>query len=125
VNFFHLLEKQELQEDTNDALRVLTYLERQLDSKHELELEREQLNGELEVRKHMGADEDTKLQEQLDKMRKKLVEIDEEIEYAKDTNQTCFDNERMASEDLEEAKKEMIRVCMSIDLVFYLCKLVC
>jgi len=110
-----------LQEDTNDALRVLTYLERQLDSKHELELEREQLNGELEVRKHMGAEEDTKLQEQLDKMRKKLVEIDEEIEYAKDTNQTCFDNERMASEDLEEAKKEMIRVCMSIDLVFYLC----
>ena len=114
-----------MQEDTNDALRVLTNLERQLDSKHELELEREQLNGELEVRKHMGAEEDTKLQEQLDEMRKKLVEIDEEIEDAKDTNQTCFDKERIASEDLEEAKKEMIRVCMSIDLVFYLCKLVC
>ncbi|KAG2536752.1 hypothetical protein PVAP13_9NG217300 [Panicum virgatum] len=112
---FRLLEKQELQEDTNDALRVLTYLERQLDSKHELELEREQLNGELEVRKHTGAEEDTKLQEQLDEMRKKLVEIDEEIEDAKDTNQTCFDKERIASEDLEEAKKEMIRVCMSLE----------
>ncbi|RLN39257.1 hypothetical protein C2845_PM01G35770 [Panicum miliaceum] len=101
---FRLLKEQELQEDTNDSLRVLTYLEKQLDSKHELELEREQLNGELEVRKHMGAEEDTKLQEQLYEM-----QIDEDIEDAKDTNQTCFDNERMASEDLEEAKKEMIR----------------
>ncbi|CAL4917807.1 unnamed protein product [Urochloa decumbens] len=105
---FCLLEKQESQEDTNVALRVLTYLEQQLDSKHEIELEIEQLEGESEVRKHMGAEEDTKLQQELAEMRKKLDDIDEDVDYTKNDNQTFYREER-ASEELEDAKKEMIR----------------
>ncbi|CAL4943123.1 unnamed protein product [Urochloa decumbens] len=106
---FCLLEKQESQEDTNIALRVLTYLEQQLDSKHEIELEIERLEGESEVRKHMGAEEDTKLQQELAEMRKKLDDIDEDIDYTKNDNQTFIDREERASEELEDAKKEMIR----------------
>ncbi|CAN6310270.1 unnamed protein product [Urochloa humidicola] len=106
---FCLLEKQESQEDTNIALRVLTYLEQQLDSKHEIELEIELLEGESEVRKHMGAEEDTKLLQELAEMHKKLDDIDEEIDYTKNNNQIFIDREERVSEELGDAKKEMIR----------------
>ncbi|TKV92665.1 hypothetical protein SEVIR_9G174800v4 [Setaria viridis] len=106
---FCLLQKQELQEGTNDALRVLKCLQKQLNAKHELELEKVRLKGELEVRKHMVAEEDTKLQQDLDKMHEDLEEINEEIAYANDFNQTFIVREEMASEELEDAKKEMIR----------------
>jgi hypothetical protein len=108
---FCLLQKQELQEDsTNEALRVLKCLQKQLDAKHELELEKVQLKGELEVRKHMVAEEDTKLQQDLDKKHKELKDINDEIEDTDDLNQTFIVREKVASEELEDGKKEMIRV---------------
>lgn len=119
---FCLLQKQELQEDsTNEALRVLKCLQKQLDAKHELELEKVRLKGELEVRKHMVAEEDTELQQDLDKKHTELKDINDEIEYTDDLNQTFIVKEKVASEELEDGKKEMIRVHITIALVFSLC----
>jgi hypothetical protein len=119
---FCLLQKQELQEDsTNEALRVLKCLQKQLNAKHELELEKVRLKGELEVRKHMVAEEDTELQQDLDKKHTELKDINDEIEYTDDLNQTFIVKEKVASEELEDGKKEMIRVHITIALVFSLC----
>ncbi|KAL6637334.1 hypothetical protein ACP70R_024906 [Stipagrostis hirtigluma subsp. patula] len=100
-----LVEKQK--EETDAALKKLTDLEAQLASKHRLELEIEQLRGRLEVMKHMGAEEDTKLEE-LDKMRETLEEKDAEIEGIESLNQTLIIKERRTNDELEDAKKELI-----------------
>ncbi|XP_062211753.1 factor of DNA methylation 1-like [Phragmites australis] len=100
-----LVQKQK--EETDAALKKLTDLEMQLASKHKLELEIEQLRGKLEVMKHMGAEEDTKLKE-LDKLRETLEEKDAEMEDIDSLNQTLIIKERRTNDELEDAKKELI-----------------
>ncbi|GJM95830.1 hypothetical protein PR202_ga12608 [Eleusine coracana subsp. coracana] len=98
-----------LQAETDAALENLKELEMKLTSKHKLELEIEQLKGKLEVMKHMGAEEDTKLME-IEKMRQSLEEKDEELEAIDSLNQTLIIKHRRANDELEDAKKDMISV---------------
>ncbi|KAK3146792.1 hypothetical protein QOZ80_3BG0272070 [Eleusine coracana subsp. coracana] len=95
--------------ETDAALENLKELEMKLASKHKLELEIEQLKGKLEVMKHMGAEEDTKLME-IEKMRESLEEKDEELEAIDSLNQTLIIKHRRANDELEDAKKDMISV---------------
>lgn len=90
-------------------MKMLYDLEMQLASKQKLELEREQLRGNLEVMKHMG-EEDAKSKEMLDKLHEALEEKDEEIEAVDSDNQTLIIKQRRANDELEEAKKELITV---------------
>jgi hypothetical protein len=69
----------------------------------------------------MVAEEDTELQQDLDKKHTELKNINAEIEYTDDLNQTFIVKEKVVSEELEDGKKEMIRVHLTIALVFSLC----
>lgn len=100
-----LVEKQKREKE--DALRKQYDLQKELDSKQKLELEIEQLRGKLEVMKHMGDEEGTKLKE-LDKLCEKLKEKDEEMEDMESLNQTLIIKERRTNDELAEAKDELI-----------------
>lgn len=100
-----------MQREKEDALRKQYDLQKELDSKQKLELEIEQLRGKLEVMKHMGDEEGTKLKE-LDKLCEKLKEKDEEMEDMESLNQTLIIKERRTNDELAEAKDELISVCI-------------
>ncbi|PVH31533.1 hypothetical protein PAHAL_9G172700 [Panicum hallii] len=100
-----LVKKQEHEKE--DTLKKLYNLEMQLASKQKLELEIEQLRGELEVMKHMG-DADTSLKEKLDELRETLENKDEEMEAIDSLNQTLIIKERRTNDELEEAKKALM-----------------
>ncbi|TVU46259.1 hypothetical protein EJB05_05784, partial [Eragrostis curvula] len=104
-----LLEKQKIQEETDETLKMLTAYQMQLDAKHKLELEVEKLTGKLEILKFRGDHEDMKLQKEIEDVSEELAEKDAELESIDDLNQVLISNEGRTSEELEEAKKEMIR----------------
>ncbi|XP_066373005.1 factor of DNA methylation 1-like isoform X2 [Miscanthus floridulus] len=103
--FLKLVKEQE--QEKEEVMKMLYDLEMQLASKQKLELEREQLRGNLEVRKHMG-EEDAKSKEMLDKLHEELKEKDEEMESIDSINQALIIKQRRTNDELEEAKKELI-----------------
>jgi len=111
VKFF--LTSWKLQQEKEDALKKLYDLEMQLDSKQKLELDIEQLKGNLEVMSHMRdeSEDDTNLKK-LGELRKKLEEKKDELEDIDSLNQTLIIMERRTNDELEEAKKELIIVCI-------------
>ncbi|KAL6644606.1 hypothetical protein ACP70R_016214 [Stipagrostis hirtigluma subsp. patula] len=100
-----LLEKQE--KELKDVLNKQRELEEQLDLKQNLELEIEHLRGKLEVTKHMGTEEDTKLKE-FNEILLKLKEKDEEMERIDSNYQSLIVKERMTTNEMNEAKQELI-----------------
>ena len=100
-----------MQQEKEDALKKLYDLEMQLASKQKLELDIEQLKGNLEVMSHMG-DDDTNLKKKLGELRKELEEKKDEMEGIDSLNQTLIIMERRTNDELEEAKKELIIVCI-------------
>jgi len=109
VKFF--LTSWKLQQEKEDALKKLYDLEMQLDSKQKLELDIEQLKGNLEVMSHMG-DADTNLKKKLGELVNELEEKKDEMESIDSLNQTLIIKERRTNDELEEAKKELIIVCI-------------
>ena len=111
VKFF--LTSWKLQQEKEDALKKLYDLEMQLASKQKLELDIEQLKGNLEVMSHMRdeSEDDTNLKK-LGELRKKLEEKKDELEDIDSLNQTLIIKERRTNDELEEAKKELIIVCI-------------
>ncbi|KXG38074.1 factor of DNA methylation 1 [Sorghum bicolor] len=103
--FLKLVKEQE--QEKEEIMKTLYDLEMQLASKQKLELEREQLRGNLEVQKHM-AEEDAKSKELLDKLHEELKEKDEEMEGIDSVNQALIIKHRRTNDELEEAKKELI-----------------
>lgn len=86
-------------------------LEKQLDAKQALELEIEQLRGQLNVMKHMGDDGDVEVLQKVDTILKQLREREGELEDLEDLNQTLIVKERKSNDELQEARKELISVC--------------
>ena len=107
------LTSRKLQQEKEDALKKLYDLEMQLASKQKLELDIEQLKGNLEVMSHMRdeSEDDTNLKK-LGELRKKLEEKKDELEDIDSLNQTLIIKERRTNDELEEAKKELIIVCI-------------
>ncbi|KAF0921722.1 hypothetical protein E2562_016995 [Oryza meyeriana var. granulata] len=101
-----LVEKHKKEKE--DALRKQVELEKELDSKQKLELEIEQLRGRLEVMKHMGSEEDTTLKKELDELRAKLEDKDDDMMSMDSLNLALIIKERMTNDELKEAKKELI-----------------
>lgn len=117
MHLFHFLK---LQQEKEDAFRRQYKLEEDLTSKQNLEMELAQLRGKLEVMKHMGAEADTTSKE-FDKVSEELKEKDEQLEAMESANQALIIVERRTNDELEQAKKELIQVCIiSIAfLIFY------
>lgn len=94
-------------------MKKVLELERQLDAKQKLEMEIEELKGKLQVMKHLGNDDDTAVQEQIKKMDDELKAKMDEMEGVEDLNQTLVVKERQSNDELQEARKELIKVLTS------------
>ncbi|CAK9188251.1 unnamed protein product [Ilex paraguariensis] len=83
-------------------------LEKKLDAKQALELERERMRGALLVMKHMGEDGDMEIEDKMHTIQENLKEKEEELEYLEALNQALVVKERKISDELQEARKELI-----------------
>ncbi|KAJ3694895.1 hypothetical protein LUZ60_000272 [Juncus effusus] len=90
------------------ALSKILQLEKQLDAKQKLELEIQQLRGQLEVMKHMGGEDDSEVKTKIDALNEELNEKVEEMEDMEALNQTLVVKERKSNDELQEARKELI-----------------
>lgn len=98
------------QREKEAALKKILQLEKQLDAKQKLELEIQQLRGQLQVMKHMGGEEDIEVKKKMEEMSEQLQEKVEEMEDLEALNQTLVVKERKSNDELQEARKELISV---------------
>lgn len=96
------------EQEKEDAFKRQYKLEEDLISKQNLEMELAQLRGKLEVMKHMGAEADTTSKE-VDKISEELKEKDEQLDAMDSINQALIIVERRTNDELEQAKKELIK----------------
>ncbi|KQJ95400.1 factor of DNA methylation 1 isoform X2 [Brachypodium distachyon] len=100
-----LVEKHKKEKEV--ALNKILQLEKQLDEKQKLELEIQQLRGQLEVVKHMegeGVDVKKRTEELTEELENKI----DDMEDLEALNQTLIIKERMTNDELQDAKKELI-----------------
>ncbi|KAK1413116.1 hypothetical protein QVD17_34883 [Tagetes erecta] len=100
---------EEHKREKEEALKKVAELERQLDAKQKLEMEIEELKGKLQVMKHLGDEDDTAVQEQIKKMSGELEAKMEEMDGVEEMNQTLVVKERQSNDELQEARKELIK----------------
>jgi chromosome segregation ATPase len=99
-----------LQREKEAALEKILQLEKQLDAKQKLELEIQQLKGQLQVMKHMGGEEDSTVRQKMEDLTSELNDKIEEMEDMEALNQTLVVKERKSNDELQEARKELISV---------------
>ncbi|KAK1413112.1 hypothetical protein QVD17_34879 [Tagetes erecta] len=105
--FLRLVEEHKREKE--EALKKVAELERQLDAKQKLEMEIEELKGKLQVMKHLGDEDDTAVQEQIKKVSGELEAKMEEMDGVEEMNQTLVVKERQSNDELQEARKELIK----------------
>ncbi|KAF5189775.1 Factor of dna methylation, partial [Thalictrum thalictroides] len=87
---------------------AILLLEKKLDAKQKLELEIEEMKGNLQVMKRMGGDDDQKIQEKMKEIDEELKDKIEEIDDLEALNQTLLVKEHKSNNELQEARKELI-----------------
>ncbi|PIA45763.1 hypothetical protein AQUCO_01600188v1 [Aquilegia coerulea] len=105
-NVLRLIEDHKREKE--DALNKILQLEKKLDAKQKLELEIEELKGNLQVMKHMGGEDDQNVQEKMKEIDDELKDKIEEMESLETLNQTLLVKERKSNDELQEARKELI-----------------
>lgn len=100
-----------LQKQKEKLHRKIHELQRELDAKQTLELEIERLRGAVLVMKHMGED-DVDEKKKLDAIKMELQDKEEEWEGIEQMHQTLVIKERKTNDELQDARKELISVCM-------------
>ncbi|KAI3952353.1 hypothetical protein MKX01_005220 [Papaver californicum] len=84
--------------------------EKKLDARDKLELEVEQLTGRLKALTHMvGDDADLELKNKVEDLSIDLKDKKEELEDLEAMNQTLIVKERQSNDELQEARKELIK----------------
>lgn len=83
--------------------------EKGLNAKHQLELEIEQLRGQLEVQMHMEGVDDSS-GKKIEEMKVELKEKEESMEELEDLNQTLIIKERKSKDELLAARQRLIAV---------------
>ncbi|KAK1441459.1 hypothetical protein QVD17_07368 [Tagetes erecta] len=104
-NVMKLAEDQKREKE--ELYKKIIMLEKQLDSKHAVELEINKLKGQLNVRKHIG-EGDLETIKKVDDILKNLREKEEELEDLESLNQTLIVQERKSNDELQEARKELV-----------------
>ncbi|GFQ01958.1 protein involved in de novo 2 [Phtheirospermum japonicum] len=84
-------------------------LEKQLDAKQAVQLEIEQLRGKLNVVKHMGDEGDLEVLNKVEMLLRAMKEKERELQELDSLNQTLIVQEHKMNEELQEARKEMIK----------------
>ena len=97
------------QKEKEAALKKILLLEEQLDEKQKLELDIEQLRGKLEVVKHMEG-EGVDVKKRTEELTKELDERMKAMEHMDELNQALIIKERMTNDELQDARKELIKV---------------
>ena len=75
-----------------------------------MELEIQQLRSNIQVMKHMGHEEDAALKKKMNEMDEELKDKVEEMEALEDLNHSLVAKERETTDELVEARKELITV---------------
>lgn len=97
------------QREKEEALKKILQLEKQLDAKQKLEMEIEDLKGKLQVMKHLGQD-DAAVQKKIEEMNTELKEKIDDLDDLESTNQVLISKERQSNDELQEARKVLIKV---------------
>jgi len=109
-----------LQKEKEKLHKKIHDLERGLDAKQSLELEIERLKGALQVRNHIG-ETDLEEKKKLEEIKMELQEKEEELEGVEDLQQTLVVQERKTNDELQDARKKLISVCifLSINMLIF------
>ncbi|KAK6145368.1 hypothetical protein DH2020_022188 [Rehmannia glutinosa] len=105
-NVIRLAEEQKKEKEKLHKRIIL--LEKQLDAKQAVQLEIEQLRGELSVVKHMGDEGDLEVLNKVELLLKALREKEKELEELEALNQSLIVQERMKNDELQDARKELV-----------------
>ncbi|XP_006645454.1 factor of DNA methylation 1-like [Oryza brachyantha] len=90
------------------ALDKILKLEQQLNAKQKLELEIQQLQGKLEVMKHMPGEEDSEARRKIDELNEELKSKYDDMNEMESLNQILVTKERQSNDELQLARKELI-----------------
>lgn len=105
-NVLKLAEDQKRQKE--ELHKKIIQLEKKLDAKQALELEIEQLRGNLNVMKHIGDEGDLEVLTKVEAMQSQLREKEGDLDDLEELNQTLIVKERMSNDELQEARKELV-----------------
>ncbi|CAL0301446.1 unnamed protein product [Lupinus luteus] len=112
-NIFKLAEDQKRQKE--DLHAKILRLEKDLDMKQKLELEIEQLQGKLNVLKHMkDDDEDAEVLNKVDTLMKELREKEEAFQDLDEMNNALIAKQRKSNDELQEARNELLNFIKEI-----------
>ncbi|KAL8155817.1 factor of DNA methylation 1-like [Apium graveolens] len=106
-NVLRLVEEQ--QREKEEALKDILRLERELDEKQKLEMEIQELKGKLQVMKHLGNEDDEALQSKMKDLEEELEEKEDQRNDVESLNQTLLTKERQSNDELQEARKKLIK----------------
>uniref|UniRef100_N1R3B3 Factor of DNA methylation 1-5/IDN2 domain-containing protein n=1 Tax=Aegilops tauschii TaxID=37682 RepID=N1R3B3_AEGTA len=90
------------------ALDEIIKLEQKLDAKQKLELEIKQLQGKLEVMKHMPGEEDSESKRKIDELSAELQDKYDEMDAVEALHHTLLMKERISNDELQDARKKLI-----------------
>uniref|UniRef100_A0ACD5ZP68 Uncharacterized protein n=1 Tax=Avena sativa TaxID=4498 RepID=A0ACD5ZP68_AVESA len=111
-NVLKLVEKHKLEKQA--ALDKIIKLEQKLDAKQKLELEIKQLQGKLEVMKHMAGEEDSGSKKKIDELSEELQDKYEEMDAMESLHHTLLIKEQKSKEELQDARKKLINGLQNI-----------
>lgn len=107
-NMMRLAEEQKRQKE--DLHKKIIELEAKLDQKQALELQIERMKGATEVMRHMAEEGDVEDKKKLDSIEEELRDKEEELEGLESLNSSLIVKQRMANEEVQEARKQLITV---------------
>lgn len=97
-----------VQRATEESLKKFDGLERNL--KQKLIMGTKQLEGKLEVLKRMGGDEDVAILQKISQLNELVKEKEQVLNDLEDLNQHLTTKERLSNDELQDARKELIKV---------------
>ncbi|WCJ30962.1 XH/XS domain-containing protein [Euphorbia peplus] len=105
-NVLRLIEEQKREKE--QLLKEALELQKQIDAKQKLEMEIQELKGQLQVMNHLFNKDDAAVQEKMKEMKDVLEEKIEEMSSKEDLNQILIVKELQSNDELQKACKELI-----------------
>ncbi|KAI5667423.1 hypothetical protein M9H77_17276 [Catharanthus roseus] len=94
-------------------------IESKLNQNQTLELEIERMKGAIEVMRHMTEEGDMKAQNKKKFLEEELKDKEDELDVLDRTNQNLIVKEKLANDELQEARKELMVCQMDVDVQLY------
>ncbi|XP_074316861.1 factor of DNA methylation 1-like [Silene latifolia] len=112
-NVLRLVEEQK--REKKEALKKILELDKELNRKQKLELEIEELKGQLEVMKHFGdGDDDAANERKMQEMTEELNQKIEDMNHYEAMNQTLLVKDRQSNDEVQEAREVLIAGLLEI-----------